>query len=209
MKKILVPILIILVGSGYLLFSTNKYNSFNPKTIEKPEIKNLESNKVEMDKSNLKSDEEPEKTEETIQNEIVNPSESIVIKEENQQTPSKNTPENKTSNIQTPSTTPSVNTPSSSDIPQNNKTSESQISTQPTVWEELGISKYDYYNSPMLSWQKVTHQTFDECKVAGNLATEIKTNLETGELYQEYSDYWCYQVNSYSGKYLGVMLKLS
>lgn len=208
-KKILVIILAILGGSGYLFFSTNKNNSFIHKTVENPEIKNIGSNKAKIDEPNIKSDEEPKIKDETVQNEKVNSSETIVTKEENQQTPSINTSENNTSNVPTPSITPNVDTPSPSDIPQNPKPREPQVSTQPTIWEELGISEYDYYNSPMLSWQKVTHQTFEECKVAGNLATEIKVNPETGEFYQEYSDYWCYQVNSYSGKSLGVMLKLS
>lgn len=80
---------------------------------------------------------------------------------------------------------------------------------QPTAWEQLGISEYDYYNSPMLKWQKVTHSNYEDCQKDGNKATELKTNPETGEQYQEYYDYWCYGVNSYSGRTLGVMLKLS
>lgn len=51
----------------------------------------------------------------------------------------------------------------------------------------------------MLSWQKVTHSSFEECQNDG------QEKIDNGE----YEQYWCYQVNSYSGKMLGVMLKLS
>lgn len=77
------------------------------------------------------------------------------------------------------------------------------------IWNELGITEFEYYNSPMWNWQKVTHSTFDECEEAGKDAIKIKINLETGEEYQDYEQFWCYGVNSYSGRFLGVMLKLN
>ena len=78
-----------------------------------------------------------------------------------------------------------------------------------TIWEELGITEYEYYNSPMFKWQTVTHSDFDSCNLAGIEATKVKTDETTGEQYQDYTDYWCYGVNSYSGRFLGTMLKLS
>lgn len=78
-----------------------------------------------------------------------------------------------------------------------------------TIWKELGISEYEYYNTPMFKWQTVTHTDFDSCDLAGKEATKIKKNEITGEEYQDYSQYWCYGVNSYSGKFLGTMLKLT
>lgn len=77
------------------------------------------------------------------------------------------------------------------------------------VWDELGITEYEYYHSPMISWQKVTHTDFNSCYVAGEDATSFKVNEQTGEWYQDYTDYWCYEVKSYSGDLLGVMLSLS
>lgn len=77
------------------------------------------------------------------------------------------------------------------------------------VWDELGITEYEYYHSPMVSWQKVTHTDFNSCYVAGEDATSFKVNEQTGEWYQDYTDYWCYEVKSYSGDLLGVMLSLS
>lgn len=77
------------------------------------------------------------------------------------------------------------------------------------VWDELGITEYEYYHSPMISWQKVTHMDFNSCYLAGEDATSFKVNEQTGEWYQDYTDYWCYEVKSYSGDLLGVMLSLS
>lgn len=77
------------------------------------------------------------------------------------------------------------------------------------VWDELGITEYEYYHSPMSSWKKVTHPDFNSCYVAGEDATSFKVNEQTGEWYQDYTDYWCYEVKSYSGDLLGVMLSLS
>lgn len=77
------------------------------------------------------------------------------------------------------------------------------------IWEELGITEYEYYHSPMSSWKKVTHPDFNSCYIAGEEATGFKVNETTGEWYQDYTDYWCYEVISYSGDFLGVMLSLS
>lgn len=81
-----------------------------------------------------------------------------------------------------------------------NNTEDNNFKTDKQVWEELGITEYDYYNSPMMSWQKVTHSTFEECQSEGDRV------LADGN--SEYTTYWCYQVNSYSGRMLGVMLSL-
>ena len=64
------------------------------------------------------------------------------------------------------------------------------------MWEELGISEYDYYNKPMYSWEKIDFKSMNEC-------------LEYGDNYKPYLDgevlYNCHDVLSTSGKFLGVM----
>lgn len=116
-------------------------------------------------------------------------------------------PKTESSNKQQNETKTNVKT--SSEAPIESPSVKPVAPTPPTAWEELGISEYDYYNSPMLKWQKVTHNNFETCQTDGEEAIKLKTNPETGEQYQEYTDYWCYGVNSYSGKNIGVMLKLS
>ena len=73
-----------------------------------------------------------------------------------------------------------------------------------TEWEKLGISEYDYYHKPMWSWARVDYsiedyktfeQTHQACIDAGN-------NME------DIISFSCTNINSYSGAYLGDMLKV-
>lgn len=73
-----------------------------------------------------------------------------------------------------------------------------------TEWEKLGISEYDYYHKPMWSWARVDYsiedyktfeQTHQACIDAGN-------NME------DIINFSCTNINSYSGAYLGDMLKV-
>ena len=75
------------------------------------------------------------------------------------------------------------------------------------ICEELGISEYDYYNKPMYSYRYVTHPTMEACKIDGEKGIEVKHDSE-GKIYQDYTQYGCYEVLTYSGRSLGYMLKL-
>ena len=73
-----------------------------------------------------------------------------------------------------------------------------------TAWEELGISEYDYYHKPMWSWGRVdfsieTYKTYEKTREAC---------ITKGEEYFEQGlGYSCTSINSYSGDYLGEMIK--
>lgn len=73
-----------------------------------------------------------------------------------------------------------------------------------TVWEELGISEYDYYNKPMWSWARIDfsikeYETYERTRDAC---------IAKGEEYFEQGlGYSCTSINSYSGDYLGEMIK--
>lgn len=73
-----------------------------------------------------------------------------------------------------------------------------------TVWEELGITEYDYYNKPMWSWARIDfsikdYKTYEKTREAC---------IAKGEEYFEQGlGYSCTGINSYSGDYLGEMLK--
>ena len=73
-----------------------------------------------------------------------------------------------------------------------------------TAWEELGISEYDYYNKPMWNWARIDfsindYKTYDKTREAC---------INKGEEYYEQGyGYSCTSINSYSGNYLGEMLK--
>ena len=76
--------------------------------------------------------------------------------------------------------------------------------TEQTAWDDLGISESDYYNKPMWSWATVDFSV-----------TEYITYEEThqacinyGNALEDIVSFFCYTVNSYSGAYLGEMLKI-
>lgn len=75
-----------------------------------------------------------------------------------------------------------------------------------TEWEKLGISEYEFYNSPAWNWQNVDFgiNLTDDKKC--NNETECLTKCQNyGEEYikTHSSGYRCTNVLSYSGKYLG------
>jgi len=83
----------------------------------------------------------------------------------------------------------------------NNSSTSSVVKKEETAWEKLGISEYDYYNSPEISWKTIDFsikeygsfdKTKDACYNAGTSYTEI-------ESYR----FRCYESYSYSGDFLG------
>ncbi len=64
------------------------------------------------------------------------------------------------------------------------------------VWEALGMTKDQYYNQPMYSWEKVDFNSYEECEAFG----DTYPPAVNGEI-----SYVCRDVKSPSGKYLGTM----
>lgn len=72
------------------------------------------------------------------------------------------------------------------------------------AWDELGISEYDYYNKPMWNWARIDfsikdYKTYEKTREACVSKGE--------EYFNEGYGYSCTSINSYSGDYLGEMLK--
>ena len=83
-----------------------------------------------------------------------------------------------------------------------NKTPKSDTKKDITAWDELGITEDEYYNSPAWSWAKVDfaiekYGSQEEC---------LNACIEYGE--STGMGYSCSTINSFSGRYLGEMLKL-
>lgn len=78
---------------------------------------------------------------------------------------------------------------------------------QNNIWDELGISEYDYYNKPAHSWAKVDFKVSDY----GNYEATLDACKKYGDEYtNEYGGrYFCYSINSYSNDYLGEMIEFS
>lgn len=95
---------------------------------------------------------------------------------------------------------------------QSNDTYQEPIYTNPQpqiterhIWDELGISEYDYYNSPMSSWQTVDFSVSNY----GSLSNAEDACRNYGLSYVPYlngeESFNCDLVTSYSGNYLGYM----
>ena len=73
-----------------------------------------------------------------------------------------------------------------------------------TAGESLGISEYDYYNSPMWSWARVDYSV----KNYGNFEQTHQACIDAGNNMEDIISFSCTNINSYSGDYLGDMLRV-
>ncbi|NLC87884.1 MAG: hypothetical protein GX682_03815 [Clostridiaceae bacterium] len=76
--------------------------------------------------------------------------------------------------------------------------------TEISAWEELGISEYDYYNEPMWSWATVDYSIKDY----GNYTNAHQACIDAGNKLEDILSFSCTTINSYSGAYLGDMLRI-
>lgn len=87
---------------------------------------------------------------------------------------------------------------SSSQIPKVDTNTKNDIN----AWDELGITENEYYNSPAWSWARVDFVI----EKYGSQEKCLNACIEYGE--STGMGYSCSTINSYSGRYLGEMLKL-
>ena len=87
---------------------------------------------------------------------------------------------------------------SSSEIPKVDTNKKNDIN----AWDELGITENEYYNSPAWSWARVDFAI----EKYGSQEKCLNACIEYGE--STGMGYSCSTINSYSGRYLGEMLKL-
>ena len=112
------------------------------------------------------------------------------------------TEENKNENNQ--SVKENTNNPQQSEnknSEQDNIPQDTEIPTTPTVWDSLGITEYEYYNTPAHSWAKLQFKIDDygSREATENACREYGNNNKP----EDKIGYWCRSVDSFSGKYLG------
>lgn len=104
---------------------------------------------------------------------------------------------------------PKQQTTTSVSIPKVQEQPQAQIETpkETTAWEKLGISEYDYYNSPVQSWKTVEFKVSDY----GNRQAAFEACQNYGKNYTGLENYSfrCDSVESYSGDYLGEHIKIT
>lgn len=72
-----------------------------------------------------------------------------------------------------------------------------------SVWESLGISEYDYYHKPMWSWARIDFSINDY----GSFEQTHQAYIDAGGNLENIMSFSCTTINSYSGDYLGDMLR--
>ena len=198
MKKAIRLIITVIVLCGIIGIG-NAFTSKLP-TFEEKEIDNehVEKNKYddilehksdlskEQEKENIDASSETEKNKEETSNKDINSTEEnkTSVKENTNYTQQTENKKNEQDNI-----SQNAQTPSTDNVKKENP------------WDSLGITEYEYYNSPAHSWAKLQFKISD---YGSREATE-KACHEYGDNNKPEGrfGYWCLSVNSYSGDYLG------
>ena len=193
MKKKLIIISIVLIVVFSISFVVLKIQS-------NKNNENVEDNTKES--LNIDS---KEITQEVDQNETKDNNSNKEEKIEEQETPKEkqNTNEEKKTNSNS-----NKNTQSSIQEKKEEATTTTQDNKQSVeskkVWEELGISEYDYYHKPMWSWARIDYSV-------DTYGTEEATHqacIDAGSKLENITSFACYNINSYFGVYLGDMLEI-
>ena len=215
MITILITIIILVIGivSYVILSQDNKKESLSNLSDKKSiKVKIEEKEKVEDLKVAEKEDESA--TEEN-KAEVSNTSKEKEKKETtSQSTTNTNDNNSRVSQEQTTNTNQSVKSETNS----NNNNTQQQTNViqnttpapvhEQTEWEKLGISEYDYYNSPMWSWARVDYKVSDYGSYESAHQNCINAGLDKQENDENLISFSCTQINSYSGNTLGDMLRL-
>lgn len=214
MRTILITIIILVIGivSYVILSQDNKKESLSNLSDKKSiKVKIEEKEKVEDLKVEEKEDESATEEKKT---EVSNTSKEKEKKETtSQSTTNTNDNNSRVSQEQTTNTNQSVKSETNSN---NNNTQQTNViqNTTPepvheqTEWEKLGISEYDYYNSPMWSWARVDYKVSEYGSYESAHQNCINAGLDKQEKDENLISFSCTQINSYSGTTLGDMLRL-
>lgn len=205
MKKVIISFIILfLIASGFL---TYKFVFMRNKDEKKPVVDTtvIESNKDssemeeegnepitennENDNDIVKDDSTNDDSTSSNNMESNNVRNSNVVKENKTTTNvKKEEPKQESTQVQQPVTQPEPEQPKH----------------EPTAWESLGISEYDYYHKPMWSWARVDYKIEDY----GTFDATHQACIDAGYQLEDIISFSCTNINSYSGAYLGDMLRV-
>lgn len=203
-KKILITIItlisiILLVVVGIYIFK-NKDTSTNKNNEVKETLKeeNQNNSEINVDKNEEQNDEEIEESDDKDDEDVESNSNDVdnSIKENN-------------SNNEV--STPNKDNSNNNNTNQNNNVSDNTTDDSPkeqTLWEKLGITEYEYYNTPVWSWQNVDFGVdLEGDKYCANETDCLSKCQQYGDEYLSQNNnggYNCDDVLSYSGRYLGI-----
>ena len=203
-KKILITIItlisiILLVVVGIYIFK-NKDTSTNKNNEVKETLKeeNQNNSEINVDKNEEQNDETIEESDDKDDEDVESDSNDVdnSIKE--------NDSNNEVS-------TPNKDNSNNNNTNQNNNVSDNITDDSPkeqTPWEKLGITEYEYYNTPVWSWQNVDFGVdLEGDKYCANETDCLSKCQQYGDEYLSQNNnggYNCDDVLSYSGRYLGI-----
>lgn len=220
-KKIIVllSILFILVIGIFVFFFTadtilkeKDYNTSYEKSEYNEDIETLtEENSTNENKttdqntnSNESDTEELKKEEPPISNNKVQDNSSVKKDDKNSKQNSTDSNTKKENKVEINDNKENSNNSNSSNSSTTPEEKVENNDTTPKVWEELGMSEYEYYNKPIWNWATITHSNLDSCIADGEKAKQEELNKGSGKAVL----YNCYHLYSHSGKYLGEMLEI-
>lgn len=199
MRKIVMLLLVVII-SGIALIMNKETN-----------IKRVEDNKstTKQITETIVDNQEEDKQLEEKENKVIE-------KQKETNSPKK---ENKTE-TKKESTTNKNNEPAQNNSSSNNQSSENNesgvidqngnahqeekvIVIEKTPWEKLNISEYDWYHKPVHTWMRIDYNV-STCNSVSNCESLCMRDAEELAYTENVS---CIQVYSYSGNYLGEMLK--
>ena len=207
-KKILITIIalisiILLVVVGIYIFK-NKDTSTNKNNEVKETLKeeNQNNSETDVDKNEEQNEEEIEESTDEEDGNVESNSNDVdnSIKENNSNNEESNTNNDNSSNN---------NTNQSQNNNNNlNNTTPNDTPKEQTAWEKLGITEYEYYNTPVWSWQNVDFGVdLKGDKYCANETDCLSKCQKYGDDYLSQNHnggYRCDDVLSYSGRYLGI-----
>ena len=203
MKLKLLTFLIVVFGFIFYIFQNNTTNKFddNIEQINKEQIHEIKENKIEKEVTENESNNEPitnNKQDNNKTSGISSDSTSITNNDD------KKSNTNINSNVVKEKEVKNNSKQVKNNSTQVENSSTSKVEKQ-TPWDELGITENDYYNKPMWSWARIDY-SIKEYKTQ-ELAQ--KACIEDGNnMLDEILSFSCTSINSYSGDYLGEMLRV-
>ena len=203
MKLKLLTFLIVVFGFIFYIFQNNTTNKFdvNIEQINKEQIHEIKENKIEKEVTENESNNEPitnNKQDNNKTSGISSDSTSITNNDD------KKSNTNINSNVVKEKEVENNSKQVKNNSTQVENSSTSKVEKQ-TPWDELGITENDYYNKPMWSWARIDN-SIKEYKTQ-ELAQ--KACIEDGNnMLDEILSFSCTSINSYSGDYLGEMLRV-
>lgn len=203
MKLKLLTFLIVVFGFIFYIFQNNTTNKFddNIEQINKEQIHEIKENKIEKEVTENESNNEPitnNKQDNNKTSGISSDSTSITNNDD------KKSNTNINSNVVKEKEVENNSKQVKNNSTQVENSSTSKVEKQ-TPWDELGITENDYYNKPIWSWARIDY-SIKEYKTQ-ELAQ--KACIEDGNnMLDEILSFSCTSINSYSGDYLGEMLRV-